>query len=238
MRTCAGISARQYPLPSLAMQTGATMVEFIIVMPIALLLVLAVIQLGLMFSAKEVVNEAAFLAARAGSVQNAQVAPMTAAMQKGLTPFYQDTTITNPTARLLGALNAARQDTSFLTIEVLNPTPAAFQAFGTTSGASQGHRYIPNDNLEYRPHTAIGGLSVQDANALKIKVTYGYQLKVPLMQSVFKAIMCGIGGGLNDFGANYGATSGTASDCATYYSQGRVPIVTYATVQMQTPAWQ
>ncbi|HEY3786497.1 MAG TPA: TadE family protein [Steroidobacteraceae bacterium] len=226
------------PQAGRAAQAGATMVEFAIVIPIALLLVLGIIQLGLMFSAKEVVNEAAFLAARAGAVQNAQVAPMTAAMQKGLIPFYQDTTTTDPAARLLAALAAARQDANFLTIQVLNPTPEAFQAFGTTSDASQGHRYIPNDNLEYRPHTPISGLSIQDANALRIQVTYGYQLKVPLMQSVINAIMCGIGGGLNAFGANSGPGAGTANDCTTYYSQGRVPIVAYATVQMQTPAWQ
>src|SRR5581483_12084813 len=100
MRASAEMTVGLPRLSGYTAQTGATMVEFIIVMPIALLLVLGLIQLGLMFSAKEVVNEAAFLAARAGSVQNAQVAPMTAAMQKGLIPFYQDTSIGNPTARL------------------------------------------------------------------------------------------------------------------------------------------
>jgi hypothetical protein len=35
--------------------------------------------------------------------------------------------------------------------------------------------------------------------------------------------MCGVGG---------------SPYCAAFYNQGRIPIVVYATVQMQTPAWE
>ena len=229
-------------------QIGTTMVEFAIVSPIAIVLVLGIIQLGLMFTAKELVNEAAFLAARAGSVQNAQVDKMTDAMTKALIPFYQDTTDTNDFTRLLTADLKAQQDTlcnplgaCFLKVEVLNPTPAAFQDFGLTSAAQQNHTYIPNDNLEYRPHDSTGpssGLSIQDANALKIKVTYGYELKVPLMRTVISAVMCGIDSGIDAFGRGKNSVTASAGDCSNYYSQGRVPIVAYATVQMQSPAWK
>jgi hypothetical protein len=226
------------------------MVEFAIVSPVALLLVLGIIQLGLMFSAKQVVNEGAFLAARAGAVENAQLDKMTEAMQKALLPFYQDTTNTVDFTRLKKALDFARSDTDcsdpnacFLKVEVLNPTPAAFADFGLTSGGGGGaqHTYIPNDNLEFRPHDVTGkssGLSIQDANALKIKVTYGYELKVPLMRAVIGSVMCSIDTGIDAFGRGNLAVPASTDDCASFYRQGRIPLVAYATVQMQTPAWK
>jgi len=232
-------------------QAGVTMVEFAIISPFALLVVLGLIQVGLMYSAKEVVNEGAFLAARAGAMQNAQVDQMTPVMVNALVPFYQDTTQSIDILRLQQAQQAAQSDTCngapCYKIEVLNPTAAAFDDFGITSSASGGHTYIPNDNLEYRPHSTTGktsGLSIQDANALKIKVTYGYQLKVPLMQTVVSLVMCGAlpqgtpaGQEIAAFGQGY-TTATTSDDCTTYYEQGRIPLVTYATVQMQTPAWK
>ena len=227
-------------------QIGASMVEFAIVSPFAILLVLGVIQLGLLLSAKEVVNEAAFLAARAGAEQNAKVNPMTDVATRALIPFYQDTTDTNDFTRLAGALVNAKTDTlcvplvrCFLKVEVLNPTSAAFQDFGLTSNIPQNHTYIPNDNLEYRSRV-VGSNSkqtIQDANALKIKLTYGYEIKVPLMQSVIKSVMCAFDTGIDAFGRG-GAPITGGSDCLEFYNQGRIPIVAYATVQMQTPAWQ
>ena len=224
-------------------QKGAAMVEFAIVCPFALLVVFGIIQLGLMFSAKEVLNEAAFLAARAGSVQHAQVSEMTKLMTKALIPFYQDTTIKNDVARLADAMGKALAETElcvqcFLKIEVLNPSDAAFQDFGLTDAAN--HTYIPNDNLDFRHSNpgANSGYTIQDANALKIKVTYGYQLKVPLMATVLNAVMCAVDSGIDAFGRGNSPATASPSDCATYYSQGRVPIVAYATVQMQSDAWQ
>jgi len=217
------------------------MVEFAIVSPVAILLVMTIIQLGLMFSAKEVVNEAAFAAARAGAVQHAQVGAvdetgsMAQVMMRGLIPFYQDTTMSGSAyARLQDAMSKATSDlgcvgmdSCMLQVEVMNPTKksGAFDDFGVTSSASQGHRYIPNDNLEYRSHSAgpRSKISIQDANTLQIKVTYGYPIKVPLMQSVIKTAMCGVS---------------PSPYCSDFYAQGRIPIVVYATVQMQTPAWE
>jgi hypothetical protein len=231
-------------------EEGATMVEFAIVCPFALLLVLGIIQLGLMLTAKEVVNEAAFLAARAGAVQNADKKAMTDLLTKALIPFYQDTTDPNgPLSRVTAALGKSYGDTvcvpfvrCFLTVDILNPTTAAFQDFGLAPGsASENHTYIPNDNLEFRSHSITGpssGLSIQDANVLKIKVTYGYEIKVPLMQSVIKSVMCGFDTGVDAFGRGNLTVPAGGNDCTNFYNQGRIPIVAYATVQMQTPAWE
>jgi len=223
-------------------QRGVTMVEFAIVSPLALLLVLGIVQLGLMFVAKDIVNEAAFVAARAGAVDHAQSSTMTAALQKALIPFYQDTTDTNDYTRLGAAWLKAQADLGNplnLNVQVLNPSPEAFTDFGLSD--AQNHTYIPNDSLEYRTHAKDGqssGQSIQDANALKIRVTYAYELKVPLMQAVFKSVMCGVDSGVDAFGRASSSGLGTPTECQQYYSRGRVPIVTYATVQMQSPAWK
>jgi len=219
------------------------MVEFAIVSPFALLLVLGIIQLGLMFVAKQIVNEATFVAARAGAVEHARVGPMRAAMTRALIPFYQNTTDHNDYSRLGAGWLKAQWDLGNpfnLDVQVLNPSPAVFNDFGLTDASN--NTYIPNDSLEYRPHNVKGsssGLSIQDANALKIRVAYAYELKVPLMKAVFKSVMCGVDSGVNAFGRG-GLFSGfgTVQECLQYYSRGRVPIVTYATVQMQSDAWK
>lgn len=220
--------------PPLSREHGATLVEFVIVSPIAVLLVLAIIQLGLLFSAKHIVNEATFVAARAGAVQNAQSDAMRHALINALIPFYQNSLDTTAVTRIGKAALAAQADLlplpaplGNLELTVLNPNADVFTDFGLTD--SNNHTYIPNDSLEYRDYSVRGeksGLTIQDANALKIKVTYGYQLKVPLMQSLFSAVMCQFPG------------IAPLSDCLQYYNRGRVPIVSYAVVQMQTPAWQ
>jgi TadE-like protein len=230
--------------PGRAGQAGISMVEFAIVCPFALLVVMGIIQLGLMFSAKQLLNEAAFVAARAGSVQNAQVTEMRKAMVKAMVPFYQDTSDTDPATRVINALAVEVRELADLPapfgnldIDVLNPSADVFSDFGLTD--SNNRTFIPNDNLEYRDNTpgASTGLTIRDANALKIRVTYAYELKVPLMQNVFKSVMCGFDTAVNAFGRG-DTLPADLSNCARYYNRGRVPIVAYATVQMQSPARQ
>jgi hypothetical protein len=171
---------------------------------------------------------------------------MTSALQKALIPFYQDTTVSNDATRVWAAWLEAQADLANpfnLEVQVLNPSsqPSSSQVFDDFGLSDGTHTYIPNDNLEYRTHRAgpASGLSIQDANALKIRVAYAYELKVPLMKAVFKSVMCGVDSGVNAFGRG-GLLSGLGSprQCLQYYSRGRVPIVTYATVQMQSPAWK
>lgn len=233
----------RFPRTAARRQRGMSMVEFAIVSPFAFFFVLAIIQLGFLFSAKQIVNEAAFVAARAGAMQNAQVGPMNDAMKKALIPFYVNSLDNNTdSARVLSAyafINLNPTKVNF-TVEVENPSSKAFDDFGLTD--SQGHTYIPNDSLNYRTYSTLGTtsrLSIQDANVLRIHVTYGYELKVPLMKSFFNLINCG-NLFLKDSGIQAYGQGSTAinSDCVQYYSQGRIPISTYATVQMQTPAWK
>jgi len=221
------------------------MVEFLLVTPFALLLVLGIVQLGLMFVAKQIVNEAAFVAARAGAVDHARVPTMKNALVSALVPFYQDTTNRSDLSRLTAAWFKSEADLLQpwnLGVQVLNPSAAAFSDFGLND--ANGQTYIPNDSLEYRTHSYQGPQSresIQDANVLKIRVAYAYELKVPLMQTVFKSVMCGGDSGIDAFGRgswwSFFRGFATPMECLQYYERGRVPIVTYATVQMQSPAW-
>jgi hypothetical protein len=224
-------------------QRGVSLTEFAIVSPIALLLVLGLIQLGFMFVAKQMVNQAAFVAARHGAVNNASESAMRIAVGKALIPFYQNALDGDDSSRIGKAAAAAVVDLAQpwnLSVERLNPSDAAFSDYGL-SDPKTGRTYIPNDNLDYRRYAkgAASSMSLQDANALKLRVVYAYELKVPLMQVVFRSAMCGLGSGVTAFG-NDSVFSALASptDCARFYLRGRVPIVAYATVQMQTPAYK
>src|SRR6202021_990553 len=108
---------------------------------------------------------------------NAHVSEMRGAMMRALLPFHQDTTDPQDLRRLTVAMGKAMLENTTcipvvsctLKVEVLNPPPAAFDDFGITGRVPANQIYIPNDNLEYRPHDQIGsksGLSIQDANAL------------------------------------------------------------------------
>lgn len=223
-------------------QRGATLAEFVVIGPLAFLLILAIVQLGFMFMARSTLNHATFMAAREGAIHNADLSVIRASLIKGLIPFYQDSTNTSDLSRLSAAWLAAQADVLYpyrLQVDILNPTPATFKDYGIADPANGNKRFIPNDNLQFRS-TAIGQESKQtlmDANLLRIRVTYGYELKVPLISYMFRRVMCGgFGDGVNAFGGDTSVLEAANLSNCPYYVQGRTPIVAYATVRMQSPA--
>ena len=64
----------------------------------------------------------------------------------------------------------------------VNPDTTAFMDFGYADAAS-GWQTIPNDNLMYRnaERGGMSGLSIQDANLLKLQVMYCYPVFLPLV---------------------------------------------------------
>jgi hypothetical protein len=225
-------------------QRGATLAEFVVIGPLAFVLILAIVQLGFIFMARSTLNQAAFMAAREGAIHNADLSVIRGTLIKGLIPFYQDSTNTDNFSRLSAAYLKAQADMLLpyrLDVQILNPTPASFKDFGIPDPNDRSKQFIPNDNLQFRTKT-IGKESAQtlmDANLLRIRVTYAYEMKVPLIAHVFQRVMCGStgGGGISAFGDNtplweMGAPVGRCP----YYVQGRIPIVSYATVRMQSPS--
>jgi len=208
-------------------QRGATLVEFVITMPVAVLLVLALLQTGMLYMARITLNHATFMAARAGSLNNANMNVITNDLIRGLSPFYQDSTDTNDTTRLTAAWTRAKLDTAIptrLQIQLLNPSKKAFADFGIKDSIKKV-TYIPNDNLQWRSSTVgkTSQLSIQDANLLKLRVVYAYELKIPFVSKAVEMALCSGAAAVNP-------------DCLKYYMQGRIPIESFAIVEMQSRA--
>jgi hypothetical protein len=224
---------------------GVSLLEFVIVFPMAALFVLGLIQTGFVYMAKLTLNHATFMAARAGSLHNAQQSVIKEAVIRGLTPFYQDSTDTNTATRLGKAYVAAQLDAiAFLQVDKpLSPSAEAFADFGVKDPSSKVV-YIPNDHLEWRD-LSVGTKSkvnIRDANLLKIRVVYGYHLKVPLIAGVMKRVMCSGSIGVQAWGnvtlldSLYGLKKPDL--CLRYYLLDRMPIESTAIVEMQSPAFQ
>jgi hypothetical protein len=223
-------------------QRGVSLVEFVIVFPVAVLFVLSLIQAGFMFMAKLTLNHATFMAARAGSLNNARTDVIRNTLIRGLSPFYQDSSIGDDVPRLARAWAEAQVDARQpwnLDVAMLNPSPQAFTDFGVRDPRS-GVTYIPNDNIEWRATgvRANSRMNIQDANLLKLRVVYAYELKVPLVRNVLRWTMCGGNSGVSGWG-NVGfleAIAPTSTQCLQYYARGRVPIESFAIVEMQSRA--
>ena len=224
-------------------QSGASMTEFVIITPVALLLMLSILQFALVYMAKSTLNNAVFMAARQGAAQNASLSAIQGSLARGLIPFHLRTSENEPSigemSRALGLATADMLANG--RIEIVSPAPQAFTHFGLRDRDNQ--TYIPNDNLEYRssetrPGPGGGAISIRDANVLKLQVTYGYQLKVPLVNTVLRKIMC-LGragpGEVNAWRSN--AAPFDPGNCR-YWQQGRIPLVANATVQMQSNAYE
>jgi TadE-like protein len=229
-----------------SLQRGATLMEFVILFPVAVLFVLGLIQAGFLYMAKLNLNHATFQAARIGSLHHASESAMREALLRGLIPFHQNSFESNDNKRLLAAYTKASVENvnplSRAKVERLSPSAHSFKDFGVKD-AKTGVTYIPNDNLEWRS-SAPGANSKQnlrDANLLKLRVVYGYELKVPLMAGVIRRVMCGGQAGPEAWAnvAVWQAVYTPANEaCWRYYLQGRMPIESTAIVDMQSRAHQ
>ncbi len=211
-------------------QRGAGAVEVIAVAGVLIPLTLAGVQVALMYNAKNVLNNATFEAARVGAVENAKIAPMKEALTRNLVPLYGGGTDAGELAFSYGnafldlkkPVTASEHSGAGVKIEVLNPTKQAFKDFGYDD--PNGERAIPNSHLKYRERSVgeDSGVNIQDANLLKIKVTYGYRLFVPLVNKVIGHAMAAI----------------DPANSLYYLSDPpRLPIEATATVRMHSKAY-
>jgi hypothetical protein len=241
------------------------MVEFAIVFPVAVLFVLSLIQIGFFYMAKLTLNHATFMAARVGALNHADPNVIKAALARGLSPFYQDSSISGNLQRLtLAYLNPdPRQDSAYrdvylpvpwqTQITMLNPSDDTFADYGVPD-APHRVRFIPNDNLQWRRMDVTGSgqpiassrskQTLADANLLKLKVVYAYKLKVPLVGYVLKRLMCGGDTGVSAWGDTSTLDAlerGSPQTCLRYYESDpsgavRIPIESFAIVEMQSRA--
>lgn len=86
---------RNTRLKSLKKYSAAqAMVEFLIVLPVMLLLVMGILQFSFIYQAKTTLNYAAFQTARAGSLNNADMDTMQLAFASNMAPLYTSSYLT------------------------------------------------------------------------------------------------------------------------------------------------
>lgn len=203
-------------------QRGSAIAETIVAVPILWLVIGLAIELAVLFETKAALNHATLQAARAGMVANAEPSALINGLSRGLLPLY------SPDPGLAGAAETLATEVLpdvlvFSRIRVLNPTRAAFSDFGENAN---GDRQIPNDQLHRRSTGAGGasGISIQDANLLKVEVTYGAESKVPGLGALLtRSILLFNSAQLDNFERGL-------------LLAGRLPVLATATVRMQTPA--
>ncbi|HEY4531211.1 MAG TPA: TadE/TadG family type IV pilus assembly protein [Luteimonas sp.] len=171
------------PTPGRRHSTGQSLPEFLIVLPVFLFLVLLIFQLVLIYRAKTTLDYATLEAARRGAIHGADVAEMRKGLAQGLTPLYATSTGLTDVAIAYGR---ARADLAINgDIEVVSPTRAMWDAYRERQ--YDGRQALPNDSLAFRDRAIRGGeVNVQDANLLKIRVTYYYPLVVPFVDLVLR----------------------------------------------------
>lgn len=222
-------------------QQGQAMVETIVIMIATLLLLLGGIQIGLIFNAKNTLNYATFEAARAGALNHADKRSIEYAFARGMSPLYSYASsadsmldkVSNVKRSRNRVLDEAKSE-EFVCIKRLNPTSAAFNSHGVNDELGRFNRVIPNDNLLYRTNKDAGsGVSIQDANLLKLEITYCYPMYVPMISTLIRRLM----GTIPDPDPLDGWTAptlgGFRNNCLV---NNRFPLTSQGIVRMQTPA--
>lgn len=209
---------------------GAAVVEWVISLPLLLLVGLGCLQWLLIWEARSALNYATLLAARAGAVHSLEIKKMEEAFDKGVYLFDQ-----HAHTRGLTGFRDYR-------IRILNPTVEAFKDFGEASSEAEpcgegaiSHREceIPIDRLERRDPKVgkLSALNIQDANLLKIEVVYAFELKVPFIAPILgRWIRATLPFRSEEYLLSLGGLSRLNR---SYFA---IPITTTATVRMQSPA--
>ena len=172
--------------------SGQAIVEYIIIFPLLLILIMGAIQIALIYQAKFTLNYAAFMGARQGALKNANMNSIKDGVAAGLTPLFMRWNgsgapglVDLSKARVISTIEVFNPMTA--KVEIISPTQAAFDAL------NGGGTEIPNDNLMYRSGSG-DGMSIQDANLLKIRVTYCVKLVVPFVNRMIYSLVNGIQG--------------------------------------------
>jgi hypothetical protein len=244
---------------------GVSMIESLVAVPIVLFLGLVCLQWALVFQARFALTHALQEASRAGATGFAQETAIRSGLARGLVPFlYGASDYASYQASLARSILHVQAGTSagFIRLNMLSPTNETFTDWARAARDTQGDVIpnlveIPNDNLSglasnQTPSTAgtnqrlgysVGASSNQtlsDANILKLELTYGVPLIVPLVGRITAELLKVLDG---CSGAGIAAGAGRAWACLYYSSVDergnavpRLPVLISSQVRMQTPA--
>ena len=161
-----------------------------------------------------------FEAARAGAVNNARMSAIRQELGYRLAPLQGGDGTQGKAAAAIARSLLAINDPLNTRVAILNPTPAAFRDWAVRDQDS-GERFIPVNHMRHQTYD-IGrhsGLSLRDATLLKVQVTHGVDLRVPVVGKLMTAAMR-----LIDI------------DNAVFYLRDKWPMQSVATVRMQSDA--
>lgn len=203
---------------------GAAAVEFQIVATLALLpLCLGMLQLALLVAENHQLDFAVFHAARRAAMEQGQSGPARRALAQAASVLFVDASgqidAENITGHAASAYALALADQArFARLRVLAPDADAQEDFGEQRA---GMRVIPNDGLQYRSPAAgrRSGLSIQQANILRLEVSWCRPLVVPFARQLLLGALRSI----------------DADPWHQYcYSEGRVPVRSESATPMQS----
>ncbi|WP_413897719.1 TadE/TadG family type IV pilus assembly protein [Rhodoferax sp.] len=221
-----------------ARQRGATLVEFVVVVPTLLFLLMNLIQYGLLYHTKGQLNYAAFEAARVGSTANADPAKIRAAFTRAMTGYHGGGT---SNAELGASYAKSAAEAAFARIEILSPTTQSFDDYHSPALADKlklAARVIPNSNLAFLtcpvdvsgcksdPKANASGQTLLDANLLKLRITYGIapRKQIPLA------------GRFMNWALSVLHKDDADAFRAALVKAGRIPVVSHTVMRMQSPA--
>lgn len=175
---------------------GQAMIEFVIIIPVLLLLIFGAVQIAFIYSAKTTLNYATFQAARVAATNHATYSAIRRGLVRGMAPLFTNSSdLGNMRDDIAAGIDSGgtRRDALFevdnyTRVIRINPTSAmiGLSGFGQTRNDMVA---LPNDNLMYRPSNfTVDDVSIQDANLLKIRVQYCYKLMVPLVNKIIGSL--------------------------------------------------
>lgn len=207
-----------------SLESGQGAVEWIIALPVLLLLLGGALQFGLVFVAKNTVDYATFRGVRAATLDHGSISAFKTGFAEGLAPMFPSGTGLTGYDAALGKATMAADNAQDLQIQVLNPTTAAIQGWSQNIIRENGQQVqeIPNSRLIFAStQTTHGGETIQAANLLKIRANYCYPLFVPYVSEVIGQMMTG----------QYAPSGAWDKSC---YASGGIPIAAVSTQLMQS----
>lgn len=178
------------------------MVETVVIMFATLLLLFGIIQFGLIYNAKTVLNYATFEAARAGSLNHGSPEAMRTALVRVLSAMKMPKGSDPDFRKYQAAQESMREDKETrICMERINPPletdlweKAEIDEDEDEDEDPGYQNFIPNDWLRYRKpdkKQSENEITIQDANLLKIRVTYCHEIIVPFVATTLRRLMLG-----------------------------------------------
>jgi len=244
---------------------GQSMVEFIIVAPTILFVILASLQVGLIYQAKATLNLATFQAARAGSLNNADMGAIKQGLIEGLSPLYTyGTSLADQIdgyAKAKGEVNGTQRRAVVVgAASSSSGSPGILRQWNPEGGHAPVLQTGPPSVIQILnpPASAFNlsdhGVDDVDENGNPIRIipndnlmfrsgAKGGQSRINIQDANLLKIKVIFGYHLFvPFANTVIITLGRAADStgafSAFYNAQRFPLTAYATARMQTPAIQ